>query len=147
MKNTHTPFLHFFGFNFIVLHWKKKTKKNPLLLSSWVINCKFNCWSRSIPTESAVWTVRCNNATVSQVSAVEKCSHTQVPGPVILTYSFWLRQRGCIKGIAKSWVFVKWRWMGWFGLKVIFYLGSDVLFGNAAATLAATWQPREMDID
>ena len=51
----------------------------------------------------------------------------QVPGAVILTYSFWLWQRGCIKGIAKSWVFVKWRWMWWFGMKVIFYLGSDAL--------------------
>lgn len=82
---------------------------------------------QSIPSESPLWIVHRNNATYSQVSSGEKCSRMQVPGRVILTYSFWLWQRGCIKGIAKSWAFVKWRWMGWFGLKVIFYLGSDVL--------------------
>lgn len=58
---------------------------------------------------------------------MENCGRSQVPSTVILTYSFWLWQRGCIKGIAKSWAFVKWRWMWWFGMKVIFYLGSDAL--------------------
>lgn len=97
-------------------------------MSSWVIYCEFNrvlqLTPRGInPSELCSATITPRVTSLS----VEKCSCVQVPGTVILTYSFWLRQRDCIKGIAKSWVFVKWRWMRWFGMKVIFYLGSDAL--------------------
>lgn len=96
-------------------------------MSSWAINCKFN-YTMHPPLWNHLSKSCC--ATMTQIVkclSVKKYSRMQVPDPVILTYSFWLCQRGCIKGIAKSWVFVKWRWMGWFGLKVIFYLGSDAM--------------------